>query len=56
MGAIAVTGCQELDEVHAGSTLALNLTGSVAVQTTPVNGGMAPHPSPFPSPSSTSLT
>ncbi|XP_044324763.1 uncharacterized protein [Triticum aestivum] len=39
MGAIVVTGCQELDEVHAGSTLSLNLTGGVAVQTTPVDGG-----------------
>ncbi|XP_037464355.1 guanine nucleotide-binding protein alpha-1 subunit-like isoform X2 [Triticum dicoccoides] len=39
MGAIAVTGCQELDEVHAGSTLALNLSGGVAVQTTPGDGG-----------------
>ena len=56
MGAIAVTGCQELDEVHAGSTLSLNLTGGVAVQTTPVDGGMAPHPSPSPSPLSTALT
>nr|CDM80425.1 unnamed protein product [Triticum aestivum] len=37
MGEIAVTGCQELDEVHVGSTLTLNLTGSVAVQTTPIN-------------------
>ncbi|VAI24921.1 unnamed protein product [Triticum turgidum subsp. durum] len=37
MGAIAVTGCQELDEFHAGSTLSLNLTGGVAVQTTPVD-------------------
>ena len=40
MGATTVTGCQELDEVHAGSIFALNLASGVAVQTAPVDGGL----------------